>query len=171
MTEEKFREFVKITKKIVLSAVDRHLSARFHHAIDDVVQETYIRAYKSLRNGNFKNNSSLNTWIYAIARNESCRMSDRLIREEKKFEKSLMAIKAGDKSRHREDGENIKAMKEIIMNLPEKYRAVLEMLSMGFSVSQISDELAISKGTVKSRAFKGRELLIRIWNTENYGER
>ncbi len=167
MTEEKFTEFVKMTKEIVLSAINKHLAARFHHAIDDVVQETYIRAYRGLQRGKFRGNSSLQTWIYTIARNESRRMSANLCREEAKFAKSVMVLKTENKnSRH--DEENIKTMKEMIENLPEKYRIVLERISMGFSESRIAEELAISRGTVKSRAYKGRELLHRIWITENH---
>jgi RNA polymerase sigma-70 factor (ECF subfamily) len=168
MTEEKFTEFVRMTKEIVLSAVSKHLAARFHHSIDDVVQETYIRAYRGFQRGNFRCNSSLNTWIYTIARNESRRMSERLIREEAKFAKSVMAIKTETKNIRYDDEENIKAMKELIDNLPEKYRIVMERISMGFSERLIAEELAISRGTVKSRAYKGRELLHRIWNAENH---
>jgi RNA polymerase sigma-70 factor (ECF subfamily) len=168
MTEEKFTEFVKMTKEIVLSAVNKHLAARFHHAIDDVVQETYIRAYRGLQRGNFRGNSSLNTWIYTIARNESRRMSANLCREEAKFAKSVMVLKTENKNSRPDDEDNIKTMKEMIENLPEIYRIVLERISMGFSESRIAEELAISRGTVKSRAHKGRELLHRIWSAENH---
>jgi RNA polymerase sigma-70 factor (ECF subfamily) len=168
MTEEKFTEFVRMTKDIVLSAVNKYLAARFLHAIDDVVQETYIRAYRGFQRGNFRGNSSLNTWIYAIARNESRRMSEKLIREEAKFAKSVMAIKTENKNIRHEDEENIIVMKELIDNLPEKYRIVMERISMGLSERRIAEELAISRGTVKSRAHKGRELLHRIWNAENH---
>ncbi len=168
MTEEKFTEFVRMTKDIVLSAVNNHLAARFHHSIDDVVQETYIRAYRGLQKGNFRGDSSLNTWIYTIAKNESRRMSEKLIREELKFAKSVMAIEVENKNIRHEDQENIIAMKELIDNLPEKYRTVMERISMGFSEKRIAEELAISRGTVKSRAYKGRELLHRIWNAENH---
>ena len=168
MTEEKFTEFVKMTKDIVLSAVNKHLAARFHHAIDDVVQETYIRAYRGLQRGKFRGNSSLHTWIYTIARNESRRMSAYLYREEVKFAKSVMELKAENKNFRAEDEENIKTMKELIESLPEKYRIVMERISMGFSESRIAEELAISRGTVKSRAYKGRELMHRIWIAENH---
>ena len=42
-----------------------------HENADDVLQNTLLRVYKSLPN--FKQNSSLHTWMYRIAYNESLR--------------------------------------------------------------------------------------------------
>jgi RNA polymerase sigma-70 factor (ECF subfamily) len=48
MTNSDFTEIVNSTKSIVLSAIEKNLAERFFHSIDDVVQETYLRAYKAL---------------------------------------------------------------------------------------------------------------------------
>ncbi|WP_299525814.1 RNA polymerase sigma factor, partial [uncultured Lutibacter sp.] len=42
-----------------------------HENADDVLQNTFIRVYKGLPN--FKQKSSLHTWMYRIAYNESIR--------------------------------------------------------------------------------------------------
>jgi RNA polymerase sigma-70 factor (ECF subfamily) len=42
-----------------------------HENADDVLQNTFLRIYKSLPN--FQQNSSLHTWMYRIAYNESLR--------------------------------------------------------------------------------------------------
>ena len=42
-----------------------------HENADDVLQNTFLRVYKGLPN--FKQNSSLHTWMYRIAYNESIR--------------------------------------------------------------------------------------------------
>ena len=62
------------------------------------------------------------------------------------------------------DDVNIKKidLKNTISGLPEKYRRVMELVSIGFSEKQIADELSLKKGTVKSRVFRGKFLLQRI---------
>ena len=41
----------------------------FHEDADDVTQNTFIKAFRNLEN--FQGNSSLFTWLYRIATNES----------------------------------------------------------------------------------------------------
>src|SRR6185295_731328 len=92
MTEEEFSTIVDNTKAIVLSAVEKNLFARFYHAIDDVVQETYLRGFRGLQKKQFEGRSALSTWLYAIARNESLRMNEKLMREERKTEKLQLQL-------------------------------------------------------------------------------
>ncbi len=87
MNDKIFTSIVEQTKGIVLSAIKKYLFERYYHAIDDVVQETYLRAYKSLMNNKFQGRSKTGTWLYIIAKNESLRMNHKLQREEKKKEK------------------------------------------------------------------------------------
>ncbi len=61
MTETEFARIVHATKAVVLSAVEKHLAGRFYHAIDDVVQETYLRAYRSLTSDKFRGDSAIST--------------------------------------------------------------------------------------------------------------
>jgi RNA polymerase sigma factor (sigma-70 family) len=42
-----------------------------HEDADDVLQNTYIKIYKGIKN--FKQKSSIKTWVYRIAYNESIR--------------------------------------------------------------------------------------------------
>jgi RNA polymerase sigma factor (sigma-70 family) len=46
-----------------------------HENADDVLQNTFIRIYKSIQN--FQEKSSLHTWMYRIAYNESIRFLDK----------------------------------------------------------------------------------------------
>jgi len=48
MEEREFSEIVEKTKKIVLSTIRKYIFSENWEAIDDVVQENYLRAYKSL---------------------------------------------------------------------------------------------------------------------------
>ena len=168
MEENEFVEIVRGTKGLVLSAIEKHLAARFYHAIDDVVQETYLKAYKGLKNNKFRGDSAIQTWLYAIARNESLRMTQKLKREEEKFRKAIIKRNMDtEDNQFREDEEKFSSgiyLKKLIMELPEKYRCVMELVALGLSEKQISQQLEIKRGTVKSRASRGRELMLRLAN-------
>ncbi len=168
MTDQEFASIVNDTKKVVLSAVEKHLSARFCHAIDDVVQETYIRAYRHLVKNRFRGDSLVSTWMYEIAKNESLRMNARLTREDEKSRKlsaDLPATGAAAEFCFADDeGEDVERLRTAIGSLPPKYREVLELVSNGHSERQIAERLDIKNGTVKSRLSRGRELLSRAMN-------
>lgn len=163
MDDREFAEIVNKTKWIVLSTIKKYQPARFHHAIDDVVQETYIRAYKSLKRKKFREQSSMETWLYTIAKNESLRMTKKLSREEEKLKNAseeLIFSARGVWFRRSEAKEaQTTHMKNLVKDLPEIYRDVIELITLGFSENQISERLAIKRGTVKSRASRGRELM------------
>lgn len=168
MSQAEFSQIVGKTKKLVLSAVREHLPSRFSHALDDVVQETYIRAYRSLVKGAFRNESSMETWLYTIARNESFRIAGKLLREEKKAEKAagVQIMRSSDSDESKTDFEQ---MASLIEKLPERHRAVFRLLAGGRSEKEISKELSIPPGTVKSRISRGRIELRKLREEEDYG--
>jgi RNA polymerase sigma-70 factor (ECF subfamily) len=159
MDGKEFAKIVHKTKKVVLSSIGRHLPSRYSHAIDDIAQETYIRAYRSLVKGAFRNQSSLETWLYAIARNETLRALGKFSREEKKTEKAKTIIPSTDES-----GEEIdhQEMFGLVKKLPEVQRDVFLLLLRGRNLKGISRELSIPVGTVKSRISRGKEGLKKL---------
>jgi RNA polymerase sigma-70 factor, ECF subfamily len=165
MDDKEFAGIVNSTKPIVLSAIKKYVATQYYHSIDDIVQETYLRAYRSLIKNSFRGESSMGTWLYAIARNESLRMMKKLNMEELKIKKKARKMDdiISEKQAERDDI-NIKRidLKRTIDGLPEKYKGVMELVSLGFSEKQIADELSLKKGTVKSRIFRGKSLLQRL---------
>ena len=157
MNEREFSEIVKRTKKIVLSAIEKNMSSRFYHAIDDVAQETYIRAYRSLEKNSFRGDSAIETWLYRIAKNESLRMNQKLIREEQKAKK-ISENMATENSEKPDPGDKAYLLDHLML-LPEKYRSVLTLVSRGFNINDISVKLGIKPGTVKSRTSRGKEII------------
>lgn len=170
MNEKEFAEIVKKTKGVVLSSIQKHLPARFLHVIDDIVQETYLRAYKAIIKNKFRGDSSMETWLYVIAKNESLRLSKQLIREEEKIKKARELIINSNKTQYKNNdfeenkAQEIKKLKELINKLPKKYKSVLKLYAAGYSEKEIAKYLSTKRGTVKSRASRGRELLQRIAN-------
>jgi RNA polymerase sigma-70 factor (ECF subfamily) len=170
MNDHDFARIVHETKAVVLSAVEKNLADRFHHAIDDVVQETYIRAYRGLVAKSFRGDSALSTWLYTIARNESLRMNSRLAREEEKFKRSVDAFVFESQIRADEGdtapADELKALLAAIGLLPEKYRAVMDLVALGLTEKEIAERLAIKTGTVKSRTSRARRLLKKMRREE-----
>jgi RNA polymerase sigma-70 factor (ECF subfamily) len=157
MTEKEFAEIVKRTKKTVLSAIAKNLSERFYHAIDDVAQETYLRAYNGLSKNSFRGDSSIETWLYRIAKNESLRMNQKLIREEEKSKKIQKSTSYS--FTQKTDSGEAAYLQDHLTLLPEKYRSVLTLISQGFNIKDISQKLGIRPGTVKSRTSRGKEMI------------
>jgi RNA polymerase sigma-70 factor (ECF subfamily) len=160
MTDTEFAAIVGRTKKIVLSAVRKHLAVRFSYAIDDVVQETYLRGYRHLVRDLFRNESSIESWLYAIARNESLRMNKKLVREEEKAEKA--GERQNENPREELLRDDVEYLNGLIDRLPDKYREVMILKGQGMAEHEIAGRLGINTGTVKSRFSRGKEMLHKI---------
>ncbi|HRP68348.1 MAG TPA: sigma-70 family RNA polymerase sigma factor [Turneriella sp.] len=157
-----FSKIIAETKKTVLAAIRRYLDMKYAHAIDDVAQEVYIRAYRALNDGKLKESSKLRSYLYTIAKNESLRMNARLTREEIKAERFI-----------EEERERLSALPEIenplgemtnriieeLRHIPKHYANVVELSLLGFTAKEIVERLDIKPGTVKSRLSRGLALL------------
>ena len=125
-----------------------------HENADDVLQNTFLRIYKSIHN--FQEKSSLHTWMYRIAYNESMRLLEKNNR--KSFE-NIDDIK----SNHLEvlfedeyfDGNEVqRKLHTIINSLKEKQQKVFKMKYFDdLSFRQISEILNISESTLKSNYY------------------
>jgi RNA polymerase sigma-70 factor, ECF subfamily len=150
------------TKSIVLGTIRKYLFPEHYEYIDDVVQETYIRAYKALEKGAFRGDSAFSTYLYTIAKNESIRMNTKLEREQlkkEKLKKELLPAKKDDEEKYTDV--LFDKLLSLINFLPLKYKEIIEMYSKGKTEEEIAAELNLKKGTVKSRAYRARELLKR----------
>ena len=99
-----------------------------HEDAEDVLQEVFIRVYRNMEQ--FRGESSLSTWIYRIATNESLRLlntrkNEEAIPSEEVQEELIGKLKASDYI----DYENELAVKfqEAILSLPEKQRLVFNL--------------------------------------------
>jgi len=169
MDQEAFASIIEETKGIVLKAVRKNLFSEYYYAIDDVVQETYIRAYRSLVKNKFKEESKLSSWLFTIARNESIRMNKKLKsgerRREKYFEKNMEYLNNGSENNVEEKMEKddlVEKLNTAVKKLPDKYGSVINLYVKGFNEKEIAKFLSISRGTVKSRIHRGKEKLKEI---------
>ncbi|MFZ2283351.1 MAG: RNA polymerase sigma factor [Lutibacter sp.] len=122
-----------------------------HENADDVLQNTFLRIYKSLPN--FQQKSSLHTWMYRIAYNESLRF---LEENKKKNHSSLNDISNKYLNNLVDDtffeGDEIQLkLHRILSERPEKERQIFQMKYYDdLKFREISAILGIKEGTLKS---------------------
>jgi len=122
-----------------------------HENADDVLQNTFLRIYKSLPN--FQQKSSLHTWMYRIAYNESLRFL-----EENKKKHHLSLDDVGRKYLNNLvddtffEGDEIQLkLQRILSELPEKERQIFQMKYYDdLKFREMEEILGIKEGTLKS---------------------
>jgi RNA polymerase sigma factor (sigma-70 family) len=134
----------------------------------DLVQETFIKAFSSLKS--YNSNFRFTTWLYKIAANSSIDFIRKKKLQTYSIDEPLLTrngqvnIELPDLSFHPERSLSAKqkqlSIGEAINSLPEKYRQVIIMRHQeDKSYEQIAALLHVPVGTVKARIFRARELL------------
>lgn len=126
----------------------------------DVAQETFFKAYRSLRT--FRPDKKFSTWLFSIAYHASC---DRLSRR-KRFSSDELQERAdaGPGPEHQVIAlDEAERLRDAIAALPEKYRAVITLYHLqGRQYEEIAQVLELPMGTVKTHLFRAKEQLRRI---------
>jgi RNA polymerase sigma-70 factor (ECF subfamily) len=140
---------------------------------EDVAQEVFIKAYRSL--DSFRGASSFSTWLYRIATNlcidrvrtkkrrpqQAYSLDEPLDKEEEKGGRDV-ADSTFEPSGQVERDELRQQVRITVAEMPEKLREVLVMCDIqGMAYEQISQVLDVPIGTVKSRLFHARADLAR----------
>jgi len=121
-------------------------------AAQDVVQETLLRAWRSL--DKLKDPSAAKAWLITTLRRENARRFER-----KRFNTVDIddCVIADDGQRGPDDGAGMRELRRAIMALPQSYREplVLQVL-MGHSVNEIARIMEISRSAVMTRLHRAR---------------
>jgi len=140
-----------------------------HEDANDLVQEAFIKAYKSI--GGFKGQSSFYTWVYRIAVNRTINF---LKRRKNRHHYSLDDVDSSIQTDpdfvelmshvtpRREVGlaELQQQLNEALQKLSEAHRAVVTMHDIqGMTHADIAKVMKCSEGTVRSRLFYARQQL------------
>lgn len=140
--------------------------------VDDVVQETFIRAYRALHQ--FRGEAQFYTWLYRIAVNTAKKALVDLRRNPVMNESAFRARDDDDETSPvsnelstDETPETVLAAKEIgeavnsaMEALPEDLRQAVTLREIeGLSYDEIAEVMNCPIGTVRSRIFRAREAI------------
>lgn len=120
-----------------------------HEDTDDVLQNTFIKAYRGF--ANFEGRSSLYTWLYRIATNEALTLQKN---KKAKATATLEEFHVGSTNQSDHDFDENKAVQKLekaLGELPEKQRIVFNMRYYDeMSYQEMSDILDTSVGALKA---------------------
>ena len=140
-----------------------------HEDANDLVQETFIKAYRALKS--FKGDSSFYTWVYRIAVNKTINF---LKQRKNRVHMSLddldfnvehdpdLVSLISDKNPRRDLNltELQEKLNEAMQKLSEQHRMVVTLHDIqGFSHEEIGQMMGCNVGTVRSRLFYARQQL------------
>ena len=136
---------------------------------DDLVQETYLRAYRSW--ATFKPGADARRWLFTICRNVYLRHREREARvvdtsgEDAELESLAAAVEHGQADRSGlgdllDRIEVAPAIRQALAAVPEVYRTAAILVDVeGESYDAAAEILGVPVGTVRSRLFRARRLL------------
>jgi len=131
---------------------------RNEHDACDLVQKVFLKAWQSIHR--FENRSSLYTWLYRLAMNETiCSLRRRGCREEIELSDDLSSS-LPDPNINCQRTEIRERVRAAVARLSPKHRAVIELKELqGLQYHEIAESLNVPVGTVMSRLFSARKRL------------
>jgi RNA polymerase sigma-70 factor, ECF subfamily len=151
-----FEELVERTHRRVYTLAYRLVGD--HHEAEDVAQEAYLRAYRSLRG--FRGEARFETWLFRITANAAMshlrrrgRFGDVLAEDDERLVREP-APRDSDEVVERDEVERALSI------LPSGQRTVVLLKDVyGFSCQEIGEQVGISEGAVKVRLHRARRRL------------
>ncbi|WP_395341679.1 sigma-70 family RNA polymerase sigma factor [Ningiella sp. W23] len=124
---------------------------------EDVVQETFLRAWKSL--DSLQDESAAKSWLITILRRENARRFER-----KQFDLvDIDDVSVADPVATSDGNAQNRDLRRAIASLSDEYREPLVMqVIMGFSGDEIAQQLDLNKNTVMTRLFRARSQIKEI---------
>ena len=131
---------------------------------EDVAQETFVAAFKSL--GSFQFEARFSTWLYRIAVNrctDALRARRPTVSLDESDEEGVTAWETADEDTPHRELEQIELAWELdkgIQSLPLLYRESFVLRHIeGLGYEEMSEILGVHRDTLKMRVYKARNLL------------
>lgn len=126
-----------------------------HALANDLVQETFLRAWKAL--DKLKDVNAAKGWLTTILRREHARTFERKRLPMTDIDDVMVADQVGLPPEERTE---IDLLRRALSELDVKYREPLTLqVVMGLSITEIADQLALTESAVMTRLFRAREKL------------
>ena len=118
----------------------------------DLVQETFIAVWQNL--SKFRNESSINTWIFRIATNNCLRQLER----EKRFERTELPAQLEEKIEIKKD-DKIDFLYQCISELEETERIIISLVLEDLPQAEIASIVGMTDGNVRVKVHRIKEKL------------
>jgi RNA polymerase sigma factor (sigma-70 family) len=153
--ERAFEALVSRHAPMVLGVCRRHLQDPYD--VEDAFQATFLVFVR--RAASIREPDRLSSWLYGVARRVSLRARE-LASERRKGEGSRLSIEPEDRFTTTDDPDVFRIFDEEMTRLPDRYRSPIVLcLLEGRTHDEAAAALHWPLGTVRSRLFRGRELL------------
>jgi RNA polymerase sigma-70 factor (ECF subfamily) len=149
--EELVRRYERLVGRVLYSYAGRDA------AVEDLVQETFLRAYDRL--STFNPEYRFKTWLLAIANNlgiDTLRRRRNVV----EFNPEVHGRVVRGPEAVATEAERAKSVQEAVMTLPENYSVPLVLrYAEGLTYAEIAEVLGITVPALKSRLFRARNML------------
>ncbi len=123
------------------------------HTAEDLVQETFTRAWRSL--DGLRDERAAKAWLMTTLQRENARRFSR-----KSLERTDIDVDELEATTHNENGLEVRALNKALRALSRDYRdPLLLQIIGGFSVQDIAKEMNLTAGAVTTRLFRARQKL------------
>ena len=127
----------------------------------ELVQETYLNAWKSLQN--LKDSNKMRSWLFAIMRNQF----SKLLHKEKRTTPTIEQIDSISTPPETKD-DTTDRVQTALQSLDDIHRLPVLLVSLeGMSVEEAAGILDVPRGTVLSRLHRGRAKLKEILSRDD----
>lgn len=152
--EELVRRYERLVGHVLYTYAGREA------AVDDLVQETFLKAYDKL--DTFNPEYRFKTWLLAIANNLGVDTIRRR-REHVEFNPDIHSWSTGGPEIAAVEADRSRTLQDAISSLPETYGVPMVLrYNEEMSYAEISEVLELSIPAVKSRLFRARQMLARV---------
>lgn len=167
-----FEEIVRLTSRLLYARL--YLETGDPHQAEDLVQETYLRAYRGI--DSLDRPGNLRSWLLNIARNaaiDAARGRARTKRAEPKTNAGRPVERAAPDPSPAESAESAEQRRralEVLRSLPEEYRLPLSLRYLaGADYATIERQLGLTNGALRGLLHRGLALMRERMTTEPEG--
>jgi len=156
---EAFRQLFEVNKRKVFAIAFRY--AKNKEDAEDILQETFIKAYQALDKFHTNEGTSFTSWLYRISINTSIDLLRKKNKMEDKFfnPDNLDNLSSGDQGHDPEHSTGIQNMRDKISAVLNQLTARQRMIFIlrhyqQLSTQEISEYMGCSQGSVKKQLFR-----------------
>ncbi|MBX3208577.1 MAG: sigma-70 family RNA polymerase sigma factor [Labilithrix sp.] len=152
-----YRAFVVRYERMVFALLSRMLD-RSDPDVEDLAQETFVRAYRAFPSFDPSGPAKVSTWLLTIATRLALDSRKRRRLAVREIDEALDATTGSTPEISLERRELGRAIGDAAAKLPDEQRAAFVLAELhGLGIAEIAEALGVPENTAKTRLFRARE--------------